>query len=117
MSQHLESDSCNPSAFARLAWHPVKNSSATLAQGRHFPMADGSRSQLACLQDNCGSVTPGVLRSCVPHLTQIQALALGLSYSLGNDDVFAFVQGLPNLKDLDLRYYLVSLLCAGPDIS
>lgn len=58
------------------------------------------------LRDNCGSVTPGVLRSCVPHLTQIQALALGLSYSLGNDDVFAFVQGLPNLKDLDLRYYL-----------
>ena len=59
-------------------------------------------------QDNCGSVTPGVLRSFLPHLQAITSFALGLSYSLTDDDVFAFCEDLPSLRALELRYYLVS---------
>ncbi|PIL26283.1 hypothetical protein GSI_12039 [Ganoderma sinense ZZ0214-1] len=57
-------------------------------------------------QDNCGSVTPGVLRAFLPHLQEITSFALGLSYSLTDDDVFAFCKGLPSLQTLELRYYL-----------
>ncbi|KAL6307344.1 hypothetical protein BKA93DRAFT_816002 [Sparassis latifolia] len=58
------------------------------------------------LKENCGSVTPGVLRSFVPHLEAIHAFSLGLSYSLTDDDVFSFLNQLPNLRTLELRYYL-----------
>ena len=60
------------------------------------------------VQDNCGSVTPGVLRAFLPHLREITSFALGLSYSLTDDDVFAFCEDLPSLEILELRYYLVS---------
>ncbi|OCH86234.1 hypothetical protein OBBRIDRAFT_855495 [Obba rivulosa] len=58
------------------------------------------------LQDNCGSVTPGVLRSLAPALQRIRAFGLGLSYSLTDNDVFAFLNQLPRLSALELRYYL-----------
>ncbi len=58
-------------------------------------------------QGSCGSITPGVLRSFVPHLQLVSSFALGLSYSLTDDDVFAFWTSLPHLRSLDFRYYLV----------
>ncbi|KAI1795387.1 hypothetical protein LXA43DRAFT_882089 [Ganoderma leucocontextum] len=58
------------------------------------------------LRDNCGSVTPGVLRAFLPHMQEITAFTLGLSYSLTDDDVFVFCEDLPLLQILELRYYL-----------
>ncbi|PCH42866.1 hypothetical protein WOLCODRAFT_132541 [Wolfiporia cocos MD-104 SS10] len=58
------------------------------------------------LQENCGSITPGVLRSFLPHLGRVSAFTLGLSYSLADSDVFAFLNELQNLHTLDIRYYL-----------
>ncbi|TCD62440.1 hypothetical protein EIP91_006902 [Steccherinum ochraceum] len=58
------------------------------------------------LMDSCGSITPGVLRSFIPHLTGIRTFAIGLSYSLTNDDIFSFLQQLPHLDTLDVRYYV-----------
>ncbi|TFK88123.1 hypothetical protein K466DRAFT_489557 [Polyporus arcularius HHB13444] len=55
---------------------------------------------------SCGSITPGVLRSFVPHLQSVSSFALGLSYSLTDDDVFAFWTSLPHLTSLEFRYYL-----------
>ncbi|KAF8904781.1 hypothetical protein CPB84DRAFT_1677109 [Gymnopilus junonius] len=58
------------------------------------------------LRDNCGSITPGVLKSFVPHIEQsLQAFTLGLSYSLTDDDVFTFLGHIKNLKHLELMYY------------
>ena len=65
------------------------------------------------MQFNCGSVTPGVLKSLIPHVRlNIRTLTLGLSYSLTNDDIFSFLGELPNLKWLQLHYYWVCLLPA-----
>ncbi len=58
-------------------------------------------------QGSCGSITPGVLRSFVPHLQSVSSFALGLSYSLTDDDVFNFWTSLPHLTSLEFRYYLV----------
>ncbi|KAI0351224.1 hypothetical protein OH77DRAFT_1487729 [Trametes cingulata] len=58
------------------------------------------------LTHSCGSVTPGVLRSFIPHLQSVTSFALGLSYSLTDSDVFAFWQELPCLLALEFRYYL-----------
>ncbi|KAI0669045.1 hypothetical protein C8Q78DRAFT_1044339 [Trametes maxima] len=58
------------------------------------------------LTSSCGSVTPGVLRSFVPLLQMITTFELGLSYSLTDDDVFAFWENLPNLHTVAFRYYL-----------
>ncbi|KAH9856164.1 hypothetical protein C2E23DRAFT_882278 [Lenzites betulinus] len=58
------------------------------------------------LTHGCGSVTPGVLYSFLPYLQKIDSSALGLSYSLTNNDVFAFWEGLPHLQTLEYRYYL-----------
>jgi hypothetical protein len=64
---------------------------------------------MCAIQDNCGSITPGVLRSFLPHVCgALRELTLGLSYSLTNDDVFSFVAQLPQLEWLQLRYYLAS---------
>ncbi|CAA7262648.1 unnamed protein product [Cyclocybe aegerita] len=58
------------------------------------------------LKANCGSVTPGVLKAILPHIqNSVQALTLGLSYSLTNDDVFGFISQLHHLRHLELRYY------------
>ncbi|KAK7694427.1 hypothetical protein QCA50_001613 [Cerrena zonata] len=57
------------------------------------------------LKDNCGSVTPGVLRSFIPFGSRIRTFALGLSYSLTHQDVFDFLPHLPNLQKLDIQYY------------
>ena len=60
-------------------------------------------------KSNCGSVTPGVLKSLIPHLRQnIRVVTLGLSYSLTNEDVFSFLGELPGLERLQLHYYWVS---------
>ena len=37
------------------------------------------------------------------------SFALGLSYSLTDDDVFTFWADLPRLQSLEFRYYLVRL--------
>ena len=70
-------------------------------------------------QDNCGSVTPGVLRSLIPFGSNIRTFTLGLSYSLTHQDVFDFLEKLPNLRELDLQYYLVCIslfiICAYAD--
>jgi len=66
------------------------------------------RNEVDNIQDNCGSVTPGVLKVIVPHLEErLEAFTLGLSYSLTNDDVFTFLGQLKYLKTLQLRYYWV----------
>ncbi|KAF9546255.1 hypothetical protein CPC08DRAFT_379982, partial [Agrocybe pediades] len=58
------------------------------------------------LQDNCGSVTPGVLKAILPRVEQsLEAFTLGLSYSLTNDDVYTFLDHLSHLKRLQLKYY------------
>ncbi|KAJ3565671.1 hypothetical protein NP233_g7486 [Leucocoprinus birnbaumii] len=58
------------------------------------------------LKDNCGSITPGVLKSIIPLLQPtILALSLGLSYSLTDEDVFSFLHQLPELRNVELRYY------------
>ncbi|KAI0078815.1 hypothetical protein K474DRAFT_1593325 [Panus rudis PR-1116 ss-1] len=58
------------------------------------------------LKGNCGSVTPGVLRAFAPHLSKIHTFGLGLSYSLMHDDVLLFLERMPWLHNLELRYYL-----------
>ncbi|KII84036.1 hypothetical protein PLICRDRAFT_366539 [Plicaturopsis crispa FD-325 SS-3] len=58
------------------------------------------------LRDNCGSITPGVLRSFLPYIRNITAFTLGLSYSLSDDDVFDFLDQLPELRSVSLHYYL-----------
>ncbi|KAF7760029.1 hypothetical protein Agabi119p4_11724 [Agaricus bisporus var. burnettii] len=58
------------------------------------------------LKDNCGSVTPGVLRSFMPLLERnIQSLSIGLSYSLTDEDIFSVLHHLQNLRKVELRYY------------
>ncbi|RDB17499.1 hypothetical protein Hypma_000999 [Hypsizygus marmoreus] len=58
------------------------------------------------LEDNCGSITPGVLTSFVPHIQDnLQELTLGLSYSLADENVFFFLNQLPHLQRLQLQYY------------
>ncbi|KAI9061905.1 hypothetical protein FKP32DRAFT_1575048 [Trametes sanguinea] len=66
------------------------------------------------LTHSCGSVTPGVLRSFIPHLQNITTSALGLSYSLTDNDVFTFWQDLPSLQTIDFRYYLVNPIAITP---
>ncbi|KAF7316182.1 hypothetical protein MIND_00136400 [Mycena indigotica] len=58
------------------------------------------------LTSNCGSVTPGVLRQLVPLLQNVTAIALGLSYSIIDDDLLEFLGSLPNLKSAQLQHYL-----------
>lgn len=58
------------------------------------------------LKGNCGSITPGVLKSFVPYLENITAFSHGLSYSLTDEDVFSFLSQLPRLQFLTLQYYL-----------
>lgn len=61
-------------------------------------------------QSNCGSVTPGVLKSFLPAISRIRSFGLGLSYSITTDELFGFLSQLVNLAALDVRYYMVSLL-------
>ncbi|KAF7325658.1 hypothetical protein MKEN_00415700 [Mycena kentingensis (nom. inval.)] len=58
------------------------------------------------LTSNCGSVTPGFLRSLLPHLQNITAISLGLSYSLTDDDLFDFLGQLPCLESAQIQHYL-----------
>ena len=60
------------------------------------------------VQESCGSITPGVLRSFLPHMSTITSFSLGFSYSLTDDDVISFWEGLPSLRTLEFRCYLVS---------
>ena len=64
----------------------------------------------AMLQDNCGYVTPGILRSLLPHIRDIRAFSLGLSYSLTVNDISTFLGELVDLETLQLRYHFVCLL-------
>lgn len=65
---------------------------------------------MCVVQDNCGSVTPGVLLSFAPHVREsLRRFTLGLSYSLTNEHVFFFVNQIPHLEWLQLQYYLVSI--------
>jgi len=58
------------------------------------------------LRGNCGSITPGVLRSLVPHLQKVRSITLGLSYSLADEDVFSALGQLPHLESVGIQYYL-----------
>ncbi|KAK0189778.1 hypothetical protein F5146DRAFT_1139243 [Armillaria mellea] len=58
------------------------------------------------LKGNCGSITPGVLKSLVPYVENTTAFSLGLSYSLTDEDVFSFLSQLPQLRAVTLQYYL-----------
>ncbi|KAK7029861.1 hypothetical protein R3P38DRAFT_2621802 [Favolaschia claudopus] len=58
------------------------------------------------LTRNCGSITPGVLRSLIPLLENITAFSWGLSYSITDDDLFNFLGQLPSLEQAKLRHYL-----------
>ncbi|KAJ7206035.1 hypothetical protein GGX14DRAFT_367657 [Mycena pura] len=58
------------------------------------------------LTSNCGSVTPGVLRTIAPLLTNVSALSFGLSYSVTDDDLFGFLAQLPCLQSAQLQHYL-----------
>ncbi|KAK0201056.1 hypothetical protein DFS33DRAFT_1446612 [Desarmillaria ectypa] len=58
------------------------------------------------LKGNCGSITPGVLKSLAPQLENITAFSHGLSYSLMDEDVFSFLSQLPQLRSVSLQYYL-----------
>lgn len=57
------------------------------------------------LVGNCGSVTPGVLQSFLPHLSALRSLAIGLSYSLANKDILSALSELPELQELQIQYY------------
>ncbi|KAJ6542755.1 hypothetical protein B0H19DRAFT_1171777 [Mycena capillaripes] len=58
------------------------------------------------LTRDCGSITPGVLRSLVPFLASITAFSWGISYSVTDDDLFGFLSQLPCLQSAHLRHYL-----------
>ncbi|KIM89934.1 hypothetical protein PILCRDRAFT_812717 [Piloderma croceum F 1598] len=69
------------------------------------------------IQNNCGSITPAILRSFIPHLRpRVRSVSLGLSYSLTDDDVFAFLNELPELTSVELQYYL-QLKIPAPTLS
>ena len=58
-------------------------------------------------------MTPGVLKSFLPHVSEnLKAFTLGLSYSITDEDIFAFLSQLPNLEHLRLRNYWVSVTLA-----
>ncbi|KAF7345064.1 hypothetical protein MVEN_01669700 [Mycena venus] len=58
------------------------------------------------LTRDCGSITPGVLRSLAPLLANVSAFSFGLSYSITDDDLFDFLSQLPCLERVQLRHYL-----------
>ncbi|KZT25081.1 hypothetical protein NEOLEDRAFT_1148317 [Neolentinus lepideus HHB14362 ss-1] len=60
------------------------------------------------LIDNAGPVTPTMLSSLVSTLSavRIQELALGLSYSLTDTNLFMALNQLQELKELTVTYYL-----------
>ncbi|KZP09857.1 hypothetical protein FIBSPDRAFT_873224 [Athelia psychrophila] len=58
------------------------------------------------LEGNCGSITPAVLRSFIAHIPRVQALTLGLSYSLTDENVFSSLADLPALTSLKMRCYM-----------
>lgn len=51
-----------------------------------------------------------MLRSFLPHLLNVNSFALGLTYSVTNDDLHSFLGGLSNLTHLHLHYYWVRQL-------
>ncbi|KAF8824601.1 hypothetical protein HHX47_DHR8000418 [Lentinula edodes] len=58
------------------------------------------------LLNNCGSITPGVLHSFIPYLSNLERLTLGISYSLADKDVFVALSKLKRLKSIGVRWYL-----------
>lgn len=75
-----------------------------------FSAPDINNILTALAQGNCGSVTPGVLRSFIPYIRdRVRSITLGLSYSLTHDDIFSFLGELPELTSVELQYYLVYL--------
>ncbi|KAJ3936455.1 MAG: hypothetical protein NXY57DRAFT_1078728 [Lentinula lateritia] len=56
--------------------------------------------------NNCGSITPGVLHSFIPYLSNLERLTLGISYSLADKDVFVALSKLKRLKSISVRWYL-----------
>ncbi|KAJ3850443.1 hypothetical protein EV368DRAFT_84532 [Lentinula lateritia] len=58
------------------------------------------------LLNNCGSITPGVLHSLIPYLSNLERLTLGISYSLADKDVFVTLSKLKRLKSIGVRWYL-----------
>lgn len=56
---------------------------------------------------DCGSITPGVLRSFAPRLDSLEAFSLGVSFSLTHRDVFKFLgtDAMRDVRRLRLAYY------------
>ncbi|KAJ7863263.1 hypothetical protein B0H13DRAFT_1725951 [Mycena leptocephala] len=67
------------------------------------------------LTRDCGSITPGVLRSFVPLVENITSFSFGLSYSITDDDLFEFLGQLPCLETAHLRHYLQFKVSNGGD--
>ncbi|EJD05122.1 uncharacterized protein FOMMEDRAFT_166791 [Fomitiporia mediterranea MF3/22] len=58
-----------------------------------------------CLEDDCGSVTPGILTSLLPVSQELEHFGLGVAYSLKYDDLSPFLNELSKLRRLDLYHY------------
>ncbi|KDQ52371.1 hypothetical protein JAAARDRAFT_184263 [Jaapia argillacea MUCL 33604] len=67
------------------------------------------------LKGNCGSITPGILRSLSTSLLTLhqplRSFSIGISYSLTDTDIFGFLDGSPNgpmreLEELTVCYYM-----------
>ncbi|KAH8115005.1 hypothetical protein DFH11DRAFT_1854889 [Phellopilus nigrolimitatus] len=56
-------------------------------------------------EDDCGSVTPGVLTSLLPVTQALENFGLGVAYSVKYDELFPFLSELKNLKYLELFHY------------
>ncbi|KAF9478583.1 hypothetical protein BDN70DRAFT_994118 [Pholiota conissans] len=71
------------------------------------------------LKGNCGSVTPGVLKSLVPHIKDtLKGFTLGLSYSLMDQDTFSFLENFTQLEHVNFRYYWqLRSLPRGPQLA
>lgn len=61
-------------------------------------------------QDDCGSVTPGILASLSPVSQGLHHFSIGVAYALKYDDIFAFISNLPRVQTLEIFHYPVSCL-------
>ncbi|KIY67380.1 hypothetical protein CYLTODRAFT_397183 [Cylindrobasidium torrendii FP15055 ss-10] len=98
----LQNIECLPTIRALTLKSPSR---ATLNTLLHVIELLGPRLEELHLEDNCGSITPGVLRDIEPHITDLKAFSFGLSYSITDTFLADFLEKLPNLETLSLQYY------------
>ncbi|KAI5121489.1 hypothetical protein M0805_003944 [Coniferiporia weirii] len=56
-------------------------------------------------EEDCGSVTPGILTSLLPAVRALRSFALGVAFSVKYDDLFPFLEELVHLRHLELFHY------------